>query len=193
MSRRPVDVVAKSRDPEGRQVIWDEMRALGGTFTREQINKATMITPQTIGAYIECLVAGGYLERIEGGEVLSWRIVKDCHHAPRLRRDGSPAKSGGGTENMWRTMRMAGQFTPRDVAAMATTDTVTVAESTAKQYCAKLLACGYLRVVQKAIPGKRQATYRLIRNSGPKAPMIQRVRVVFDPNTNSVHRPEATK
>lgn len=191
MSRRPVDVIARSRDPEGRQVIWDAIRKIGSPFTRDQLNRETMITPQTIGAYLECLVAGGYLERIEGGEVLEWRLLKDSPHAPRLRRDGTPAKSGGGTENMWRTMRMMREFTPRDIASHATTDTVAVSEGTAKQYCAKLLGAGYLRVVQKAVPNKRQASYRLIRNSGPKAPQIQRVRVVFDPNDNSVHRPEA--
>lgn len=48
-----------------------------------------------------------------------------------------------------------------------------------------------LRVVQKASPGHgRKAIYRLIRNTGPLPPQIQRVKHVFDPNTREVHMPE---
>ena len=42
-------------------------------------------------------------------------------------------------------------------------------------------------MVRKAVPGRSQAVYRLVRNTGPQPPMIQRVRQVFDPNTNTVH------
>lgn len=193
MSRRPVDAIANSRDPEGRQFIWDSIRAFEGAwFTSPQINRDTLLDRRTVSSYLQCLVAGHYLERDDSGELIRWRLIKDSAHAPRLRPDGSPVKSGGGTDNMWRTMRMMQQFTPRDVACHATTDSVSVSEKTAKGYCGKLLSCGYLRVVSKAVPGVRQATYRLIRNSGPKAPQIQRIKVVFDPNTNTVHRPEAS-
>lgn len=52
-----------------------------------------------------------------------------------------------------------------------------------------LLNTGFLRVVQKADPVKgRIATYRLIRNDGPKPPQIQRVKQVFDPNTGKVYQ-----
>jgi hypothetical protein len=52
-----------------------------------------------------------------------------------------------------------------------------------------LLATGYLRVVEKANPSQdKLAVYRLIRNDGPKPPMIQRVKQVYDPNTGRVYR-----
>jgi hypothetical protein len=64
-----------------------------------------------------------------------------------------------------------------------------VTEATAKAYLKMLLACGYLRVTKKAVPKFSQARYRLIRNHGPKPPMVQRVKQIFDPNTREVFRP----
>ena len=62
-------------------------------------------------------------------------------------------------------------------------------ENTAQSYCTMLLATGYLRVVQKANPAaSKKAIYRLIRNDGPKPPMIQRVKQVFDPNTGKTYQ-----
>jgi len=97
---------------------------------------------------------------------------------------------GGGVENMWRTIRILAEFTPRDIAAHATTDTVRVSEASARSYCGLLHRTGFLRVVYPSRPKKNPAVYRLIRNSGPKAPMIQRVKRVFDPNTNEVFDPK---
>ena len=91
---------------------------------------------------------------------------------------------------MWTSMRGLGEFNPRDIAAHSTTPDVRVSELTAKAYCAMLLKTGYLRVLKKAEPmAGRQAIYRLIRNSGPKPPQIQRIKQVYDPNTGAVHIP----
>lgn len=43
-------------------------------------------------------------------------------------------------------------------------------------------ALGYLRVHQTAIHRVRPAKYRLVINSGPRAPVIRRVLGVLDPN-----------
>lgn len=90
---------------------------------------------------------------------------------------------------MWNSMRGLVEFSPRDISAHSTTPDVRVTEWTAKSYCSMLLRAGYLRVLKKAEPAAgRQAIYRLIRNSGPKPPQIQRIKQVFDPNTGVVHR-----
>ncbi len=104
-----------------------------------------------------------------------------------------PVTQGTGTENMWRSMRMMGQFTPLDIAVHSTTDTVSVTEATARGYCSMLLKAGYLGVVRKAVPGKWPATYRFVRDTGPLPPQIQRVKQVFDPNIREVtYYPGAT-
>lgn len=193
MSRRPVDQIAASRDPEGRQFIWDEIQKFGGRpFSRAEINKATMLPTRTVSSYLQCLTAGGYLERDDSGETYRWRQLQASHHAPRLRPDGTPAAvQGAGTANLWRSMRMLGQFNSRELAAHSTTETVQVSEETAKSYVHLLLACGYLRVVRCAAPNKqRQAVYRLIRNSGPLPPQVQRVKRIYDANTGTVYYPE---
>ena len=39
-----------------------------------------------------------------------------------------------------------------------------------------------MRVTRKAKPGVNEAFYRLIRDTGPRAPVEKRVRAIYDPN-----------
>ena len=177
------------------QSIWEAIRDRGSKpFICEDIQCVADASRRTVQDYLARLVAAGILERIEGGARLQWRLLRDPGpDAPRLRADGSEVVTGGGIANMWRSMRMMPQFTPRDLAAHSTTAHVTVTEGTAKQYCQHLHAAGYLRVVRKAVPLKNQAVYRLIRNTGPRAPQLQRVKSIYDPNDGSLHLPRGAK
>ncbi|MFD1914141.1 hypothetical protein [Halodurantibacterium flavum] len=171
----------------GRQEIWEAIRLQAGGFTAASLSTASGANRKTIEDYLRCLHPAGVIER--AGED-GWRLADDRgHHAPRLNRAGKPVVQGAGTENMWRSMRMLATFSPRDISAHSSTPEVQVTEPTAKSYCGMLLRCGYLRVIRKASPGVRQATYRLIRNSGPKPPQVQRVKRIYDPNTGEVHMP----
>jgi hypothetical protein len=202
MSRKSATAAAASHEPEGRQPLWDEMvKFEGAVFTITDIFDATYVSRHTIRSYLSALVLAKYVERIEpdtdargADAAIRFRIIVDPapYNAPRLNRKGEPVTQGGGVENMWRTMRMLQQFTPRDLAAHSTTDLINVNETTAKSYCSTLLRAGFLRVVTKALPPKRQAVYRLIRNSGPNPPMIQRTKQVFDPNTKKAYPVEGT-
>jgi hypothetical protein len=94
------------------------------------------------------------------------------------------AKARTPEQNMWTAMRqMKGGFTPRDLAAHATTEEVLVTPEAAQDYCRALLGADYLGVARKAVPGKTEAIYRLTRNTGPRAPREKRVRAVVDANT----------
>lgn len=84
--------------------------------------------------------------------------------------------------NMWRAMRGLKTFSPLDLAAHSNVGGIVIEEEDARRYCQQLLRVGYLRAVDKAIPGRRSARYRLIRNSGPLAPQHKRVRGIYDPN-----------
>lgn len=187
MTRKPVDQIAKTAKPQGQDGIWAEIRRLT-LFTPAEIRLNTEIPKKTITDYLRRLEAGGYIvKHASFAETSRYKLYRDAgHHAPRIRPDGSPVTQGGGVMNMWRSMRMLGQFTPRDLAVHSTTDSVTVTAETAKAYCSMLLKARYLRVIRKAVPGKHQATYRFIRNTGPLPPQIQRVKQVYDPNLCAV-------
>ncbi|PIE15909.1 MAG: hypothetical protein CSA68_04730 [Rhodobacterales bacterium] len=187
MTRKPVDQLNKEQKPQGQDGVWAEIRRLK-IFTKREIHSCTDIPNKTITDYVKRLVAGGYVEEHASfAETGRYVLVRDVGvHPPRIRPNGQPVTQGKGTENMWRSMRMMKQFTPRDIALHSTTDTVSVTEDTAKSYCSMLLKAQYLRVIQKAVPGKRQATYKFVRNTGPLPPQIQRVKQVFDPNIREV-------
>ncbi|PID95859.1 MAG: hypothetical protein CSA85_00095 [Alphaproteobacteria bacterium] len=183
MTRKPVDQLNKEQKPQGQDGVWEEIRRLN-IFTKREIHERTDIPNKTITDYVKRLMAGGYVEEhATFAETGRYVLVRDAGvHSPRIRPNGQPVTQGKGTENMWRSMRMMKQFTPRDIALHSTTDSVSVTEDTAKKYCSMLLKAQYLRVIQKAVPGKRQATYKFVRNTGPLPPQIQRVKQVFDPN-----------
>jgi hypothetical protein len=84
--------------------------------------------------------------------------------------------------NMWTAIRRLREFTPTDIAAHAATPDQPVTALQSTTYARALLAAGYVRVRERAIPGRREARYRLIRDTGPQAPVVRRVQVLCDPN-----------
>ena len=98
-------------------------------------------------------------------------------------------------QNMWTAMRMLDVFMPQDIAINASTETQEVTLEQARAFC-RLLVRGdkpYLRVRQTAIPGKRDAAYKLIRNTGPKPPQERRIRATYDANLGEfTHLPDPT-
>lgn len=201
MTRRPVATMAAEGHHDPRQSVWSAIAKAARKdpetrFTARALSEKLGLNVKTVSDYLCALARGGYIERQSPADISAnaalYRLARDAgHHAPRLRRDGSPVTQGAGTANMWRSMRMLARFSAVDLAAHSTTETVNVSEATAQSYCSMLARTGYLRVVQKADPVRaRKAVYRLVRNTGPRPPMIQRVKQVFDPNTREVHRPE---
>jgi hypothetical protein len=105
--------------------------------------------------------------------------------------DGSlpdETRGGGGTKhgNLWRSMRLLKEFSPTDLMAMSSTDLIPVNLQDARIYCQLLLKAEYLRVREKAITGRREASYRLIRDTGYLPPVERRLRAVIDQNDGKV-------
>jgi hypothetical protein len=185
--RKPVDLTAAGPKPYGRDAIWSEIRRQRD-FTFRSIEDATDIPKKTIKTYVESLVAAGIVEQTGVGENKQrlFKLVADKGvHAPRVRKDGSESEQGRASESMWTAMRLMKQFSPRDLAINASTEEVPVSEVHAKDYCKFLSRARYLRVVKPSKPGT-QAVYQFVRFTGPRAPMVQRVKQVFDPNTGTV-------
>ncbi|MEX0732877.1 MAG: hypothetical protein WED00_05850 [Aquisalimonadaceae bacterium] len=202
MPRKPVHLTADARRPEGRQVIWEAIRRLK-RFTTADLEHATRVKMATIRTYVEGLTNAGYLQRVnpprgaQGGAAGFpagvWELLRDVGvEAPRVRKNGEEVTQGRGREQMWRTMRIIGEFNYHELAVQASTEEQPVAPNEANYYCLYLQRAGYLHCIAPGGPN-RAARYRLLpsRYTGPQAPQIQRVRQVWDPNLEQVvWRPE---
>ena len=190
--QKPINVRAAEAGgkPYGRRAIWLCFRELSekGPVTLRDLTLKTEINRGTIRTYMESLVAGGYAEKSPyvRCEWTAYRLIRDVGvEHPRLNRKGEAIVTSRDT--MWRSMKMLPMFTAHDLALTATTSRCTVSPTDAIDYCKHLHAAGYLAVVREG--GKEgRSVYRLLpgMRTGPLAPMVQRSKVVFDPNLNSV-------
>jgi hypothetical protein len=192
MSQRPIN----ERDRlKTRAALWEAIRMLG-SFTATQLRKETRCESSQVREYLLGLTAAGILTRelvpMHHGSTTGYlfTLVKDIGiEPPRVRRDGTPVTQGLGREQMWRTMKSFGVFNALDLSVQASTEEAQIKLTTAKEYCHYLALAGYLAVVHQGKgtgKGGKLSAYRLIRNTGPLPPMIQRVKSVYDPNTGTV-------
>jgi hypothetical protein len=115
----------------------------------------------------------------KGGKRL-WKV------APNATLPVRPVVIGTVHGNLWRSMQLLKAFCPTDLMAHSSTDETRVTVEDASAYCQTLNRAGYLRVTRKAVPGQREAIYRLIRDTGPKPPVLRRIRAVFDQNLGEI-------
>jgi hypothetical protein len=190
MARKPVHLLAACKKPVGRQAIWQAIRTRR-SFTARALWGDTDIPMATIKSYLKGLAASGHITpRPDFG---GFALVNDVGvEAPRVTRDGKPVTQGLARENMWRTMKMLGSdFTAAELSIAASTEAVRVSEVDAKDYCRNLALAAYLIVISKgkgtgkgAVPSRYR--FNRARNTGPKAPMVQRMQTVFDPNLGEI-------
>ena len=150
-----------------------------GTFGYSEIAAEAHVSHERASTVVRRWLEGGRCELIrrknEGGAKRNlYRVTEGA--APKQGPKGSVP------QNLWNSMRGLKHFTPTDLVAHSTTPTVSVSIDAAKSYCQALLRAGYLRPVRRAVPGRREATYQLIRDTGPRPPRERRVRAVWDEN-----------
>jgi hypothetical protein len=105
-----------------------------------------------------------------------YRLEQRPAQAPHLDKEGKPFPETD-QQRMWRGLRMMKACTAVDLATA-----VSVKESVAYTYLKMLTHAGYVT--------KSGDQYRLVRQHGPLAPMIQRVKQVYDPNLKAVVWPK---
>jgi hypothetical protein len=176
---------------DSRQAMWDIIRKIR-TFTVRELHQETTLEISTVRDYVKGLCKAGYLaieatKKASGtpGSVSAkaavFSLEKDVGvDAPRVRKDGTKVTQGQGRINMWRTMRVVGDFTAQELAIKASTPDCIIKVATAVDYAAHLCYAGYLR--------KRKNRYLFLQANytGPKPPMIQRVKRVWDQNLKKV-------
>jgi hypothetical protein len=125
--------------------------------------------------------AAGLLSPVQSGPGLRklWRVTPEA-----VRPQATKGRTA--EDNLWTAMRGLKSFTPTDLCAHSTSHELVVTVDEATSYCRALCAAGYLGVARKAEPGRREAIYRLARNTGPKPPREKRVRAVIDDNTKDI-------
>ena len=171
------------------------------TEQRAAVEEAAWATAQRLGhfGYAEISVGAGVPLKRATVLVRDWAarglVLPDPGEVPGKRRmftiaassDVPAPRSRRSTPegNMWRAARGLKSFSPVDLAAHASTPECPVDRDGAQAYCNVLLRGDYVRAMRKAVPGKREAIYRLIRDTGPVPPRERRVRAVWDANLGS--------
>lgn len=198
MTRKSVQIALKGGKGL-RQRVWDRLRLLDTDFCLLDVTVGDE-SKETVRDYLIGLERAGYLEVTNKGAKVGnvctakkWKLAKNAGiEAPRVRRDGTAVTMGLAQEQMWRTLRMLkGDTNARELAAHASTDAIKVAEVAAGDYLRNLHRASYLQctVVGKGLGRKGVGTlsrYRLISNTGPKPPMVQRTDAIYDPNLQEV-------
>lgn len=187
--RKPVDLVIDKRYPQDRDAVWTAIRKLR-RFTVLDLEAPTRINTATLKSYLQGLTAAGYLTREDTGfaKPSTWTLVRDVGvEAPRVNRKGRPVTQGSGRERMWSAMRILKEFNLVELTATASAGGTPVRMGEAQFYVKHLFRARYLKHTVKNANG-RAARWLLIpvRNTGPRAPMVQRVHEVFDPNLGQV-------
>lgn len=178
VNRKPMD---KLNGFDSREAMWAVIRDKK-EFTVKEIYEETTLDASSVLDYIRGLTNAGYLREETGEKFKLFTLIKDVGvDAPRVQRDGTAVTQGQGRINMWRAMYILQVFTAQDLAINATTPDCAVAISSAEDYCRHLNRAGYLRRDQ----GGR---YTFLRHmfTGPKPPMVQRVKRVWDQNLKKV-------
>jgi hypothetical protein len=199
MTRKPVNAeLIGGKSP--RQRVWEIIRKRRAGFTQDDLKKESKVQDTIVRDYVRSLLNGGFISAVSVETVnalcgrKTYQLVRDNGvEAPRVTRKGEEVVAGKANEAMWGTLRRMFKTDAvdyRQLAAFASTTSTPISEATAKTYVLLLAAAGYLVCVQPASRGQnaKPARYRLLpqMDSGRRAPMIQRTKVVFDPNWNKV-------
>jgi len=185
--RKPEDA---RRYHNTRDAVWAAIRTLK-SFTVADLTGEVAFDRNTIALYLRSLTKAGYLKREQKAASSKqfqtkyvYILLKDSLAPPRVRADGTEVTQGRGRHQMWQTMRRRKRFTLADLLAMSSTDEHPVAHSEADYYLRHLIKAGYVKKTDAR--ANEYAAFQLMINSGPQAPMVQRIRQVYDPNTKKV-------
>ncbi|MBD5416989.1 MAG: hypothetical protein HDR50_04880 [Desulfovibrio sp.] len=185
-SKRKAVTLAPAGVLSTREKLWRAMRELK-TFRVPDLARRAGVdrSKYSVSDYLRGLLHAGIIRvaawpgRI--GEHATYTLVQDMGvEAPRVRRDGSVVPEPA-QQAMWRAMRVLREFSARDLVANAAMAGFTLKMATAASYCTWLARGGYLRS-----PQKRGEPYRLVKDTGPKAPQILHVKQLYDPNTGKI-------
>jgi hypothetical protein len=172
-----------------RRKAWEAMRAMR-TFTTAALQLEVDIGDRNVRSFCKALLDAGYVslkrQRVNGrpGSLNIYRIARDAGpRCPAIGEDGKvrDAPTSAARRKAWQSMRILRIFTLASLQS-----TAGIGERNARHFCNLLKATGYINLVSRATgrPGSHN-TFRLVRDTGPKCPII-RDGQVFDPNNRAL-------
>lgn len=206
MGRNPInEEIHGGQSP--RQRIWVQIRKHKDGFTQAQLVKLAKANESIVKDYVRVLAIAGFIavcdtQKVGPGVCVRkiYKLVRDYGiEAPQINKKGELVERATVNEAMWGTIRRVlkgKQFNHQELASFASTETQAISQETAKTYIYYLTAAGYLNCVAEAVRGKKHALAKYVfkanMDTGPRAPMIQRTKQVYDPNKNKVMFVEQT-
>ena len=200
--------IMNSRTPyeSPRQRVWNAIRKNREEFTISLVAEEGNMKYDSARDFITGLRKAGILKEVRRDkkpytsshiDIIVYKLAKDFGYtAPSVDRKGNLLTPRPVNRAMWNTLRITQQpVNAHELAALSSNDEKPVSVDTADRYLRLLHEAGYLKITQEAHHAVKKAKYKLLphMNTGPKPPQIQRVKHVFDPNTNQVmfaERPE---
>lgn len=170
--------------------IWDMLRA-----NREQLLVSNVIDVVDVSyfkakALLSSWVAAGHVRRYQAINLKTrcpeqaYELLRDCgQEPPKVDGKGKP-KACSGNELVWRTLRILKICNANQIVASATDATATLNIRAVRQYLRQLHMAGYLVMLEQA--QGQLAVYRLMHNTGPRAPEVQRGKKIYDGNLGMV-------
>lgn len=173
-----------------------EVHARGSAAT-VNLAEALDVPPKRVSKAASSLIARGYLTRnriglygisLRGAEAVRTGIVITSGPVDPDATVLARTITHGFRDRVWRSMRVRGSFTILDLVTDARRDEADAVNDTSR-YIRILKAAGYLSDLPGRVPGTRPGSngykrFRLIRNSGPRAPLHRsRLGIVHDFNT----------
>lgn len=164
-----------------RDLCWNAALVLA-EFSAAELAEAVDLSVHQANYFVQVWIKEVLVARLAAAptELQRFRVLNIGEAKPKTSAVETPVA------NMWTAMRGLRSFSPRDIAAHASSAQTAVTLEMAQSYCQLLVRASYLRVMDKAIPGRRDAVYRLIQNTGPRPPVERRVRVVIDENQQKI-------
>lgn len=180
-----------ARVPRGHEGFWQIIRKLDpkGPWSVQDVHGYTNILHhQTVNDFVLRLLKAGYVEQVgtkpgtRTTKVLKlYRLLKRPSETPSLRRDGTTLEMPA-QQRMWNAMRAMKEFTLAGLSnAACDSQHRPVPYYTAQRYVSHLVRVGYLIDVSRGFYRVKASM-----NTGPSAPKILRLHVVFDTNRNAV-------
>lgn len=193
MARKPA-VLELVGGKSNRQRVWEVVRASNERvgFTADQLSRWSKVEYGPVRYLLKGWVAAGYLEILSGSWVPSrsgvknvYRLVRDNGvEAPRVRPDGEPIEQGRAQESLWAAITALDSFQAAFLAEIAQVPMVT-----ARSYCRMLGRAGYLVALPTGKgrqPGGPVWSVAPQHKDKPRAPMITRLKAVYDPNVHAI-------
>lgn len=159
--------------------MWAAIRQSGGAdISLRAIADAGKVDLSSAKHFVGPLSKAGILVEISPAPAAVYQLVgRHTATVPRLDADGVPLPRDL-RQAAWDAMRVLKEFTLLDLQI---TSAISIAD--AKHYCGLLAKAGYLKYRTKgagAIPSRFMFVPSM--NTGPKAPQISRIKVVWDAN-----------